>query len=93
MWEAEKQATVVEVVVQDPPPTDMPIDRDLSMTGHAAQDVLSDLQSDQQSPTVKEPSTTTEEPEPPTSPEPCAVQNLFQNLLILPWIMSLCLKS
>ena len=73
MWEAENQAAVVEVVVQDPPPTDMPVDHDLSATLHVAQDVLSDLQSAQQTPTVMEPSTTTEEPEPPTSPEPCAV--------------------
>ena len=46
MWEAGKQAAVVEVVVQDPPPADTPSDQDLSMTGRAAQNVLSDLQSD-----------------------------------------------
>lgn len=72
MWEAGKQAVIVEVIMQDLPPSnsDMQVDQDPSMT-LPTHDALPDLQNDQQTLTefVTEPSTTTQEPETPTTPE------------------------
>lgn len=53
----------------------MPNDYDLNMI--ATQDVLLDLQNYQQTPTNTEPFSTTEEPEPPTTPESCAIPEPF----------------
>ena len=67
-----KQAATVEVIMQDLPPSnsDMQVDQDPNMTV-PTHDVLPDLQNDQQTLTefVTEPSTTTQEPETPTTPE------------------------